>query len=264
MVLNFRHEVAVCAWAPRERRGGVEPRTGSKVGGMPVSRVYSADAWRTIWPALALVAVGALGFVGVLDWVVEQERLAVIDQPLVEFLARHRTPGMTAAMTLVTSIFGPVVLPVLVGAGCLVWWRVSGSWWRPAVLAGAMVGATLLGVVLKRVVGRDRPSDVWMAIPGYETSASFPSGHTIGVTTLVLVGSYLVWHGDRPGLRRPRWAVAAWCAGAAIIVALVAFTRLYLGYHFLTDVLAGACVGVIALGVVVGMVRWRDLRARRG
>ncbi|MFN3866236.1 MAG: phosphatase PAP2 family protein [Demequina sp.] len=44
------------------------------------------------------------------------------------------------------------------------------------------------------------------------------------------------------------------------MIALVGGTRLYLGYHFLSDVLAGACLGVATLGVVVAIDRWLDLR----
>jgi undecaprenyl-diphosphatase len=51
--------------------------------------------------------------------------------------------------------------------------------------------------------------------------------------------------------------------GSALIIALVGGSRLYLGYHFVTDVLAGASLGLVTLGLVVAISDWLDLRQRR-
>jgi membrane-associated phospholipid phosphatase len=95
-------------------------------------------------------------------------------------------------------------------------------------------------------------------IPGLETSFSFPSGHTAGAATLVLIIAYLVWNGPR-GRRR----LMALAVGSVLIIALVGGSRLYLGYHFVTDVLAGACLRLVTLGLVVATSGWLDLRQRR-
>jgi len=95
-------------------------------------------------------------------------------------------------------------------------------------------------------------------IPGLETSFSFPSGHTAGAATLVLTLAYLSWSGPR-GWRR----LTALTLGSVLIIALVGGSRLYLGYHFVTDVLAGACLGLVTLGLVVATSGWLDLRQRR-
>ena len=101
-----------------------------------------------------------------------------------------------------------------------------------------------------------------MSVPGVETSASFPSGHTIGAATLVLVLAYLVARS-----RRTWRATVVWAVVSVVVIVVVAATRLYLGYHFVTDVLAGACLAIAVLGVVVCVDRWpaRDWRpaARR-
>lgn len=222
-------------------------------------RMRPSDAVTALWPGVLLLALGIGGFLAVLDWVTEQEDLYLIDQPLLEFLSQHRTEGLTAFFEVVTTAFGPVVLPIIVAVIALIWWRVSTSWWHPALLVGAMILSTVLGMGLKVAVGRARPEDVFMQIPGFETSFSFPSGHTIGATTFVLVVSYLLLHDDSES----SWRLALWSVGAVIIIGLVALSRLYLGYHFLTDVIAGACVGVAVLGVVVALERWRDLAMER-
>ena len=56
--------------------------------------------------------------------------------------------------------------------------------------------------------------------------------------------------------------VIDYAAGLALI-AVVGGSRLYLGYHFVTDVLAGASLGVVTLGLVVAASRWLELRGRR-
>ncbi|WP_169746867.1 phosphatase PAP2 family protein [Demequina gelatinilytica] len=222
-------------------------------------RMRASDAVLALWPAVVLMAVGVAGFVGLLDWVRENEDLARVDQPLLELLADQRSPGLETFFSVVSFLGGPVILPIVVALIALVWWRVSRSWWEPLLLVLAMVMSTGLTVLLKAAVGRDRPADVLMVVPGGEASGSFPSGHTVGATTLVLVVGYLLWHEDAEA----SWALTGWVLGSMAIVAVVGAGRLYLGYHFLTDVIAGLCVALAVLGAVVGAERWHDLSLER-
>lgn len=226
---------------------------------MTSPRLRPSEAVLALWPAVVLILLGAGGFALLLESVNEGENLSAFDQPLVEWLADHRTDTLTAVLTFVTNMFGSLVLPIIVAVIALVWWRVTKSWWHPALLVGAMLLSTGLSNLLKHLISRDRPDATFMVIPGYETTYSFPSGHTIGATTLVLVVSYLLWHDDA----QASWRLSLWSAASVLIVATVAFSRMYLGFHFLTDVLAGACVAVVVLGVVVGAERWHDLALER-
>jgi len=140
-----------------------------------------------------------------------------------------------------------------VSIACLGWWLATKRWRNPALLVGAMVTSTVLAFVVKAIVHRPRPPASLQVIPGLETSFSFPSGHTAGAATLVLTLAYLSWHGPR-GRRR----LVALTVGSCLIIALVGGSRLYLGYHFVTDVLAGACLGLVTLGLVVATSRWLD------
>ena len=151
---------------------------------------------------------------------------------------------------------GPVVLHVVVVVASLVWGVLGRSWWQAALLAGAMVLSTIVSVTLKGVIARPRPPVDAMLVPGAETTYSFPSGHTIGTATFLLVVAYLLW------VPRP---TAAWLLGGLALVAggvvLVALSRLYLGYHFVTDVVASMALAVAVLGVVVAVDRRRAARA---
>lgn len=207
-------------------------------------------AW---WPGVLLIGLGVAGYSELLEAVTEQDDLWIVDDPLLEWFAAHRTDVMTFVMVAVSWIFGPVVLPILVAIGGALWgWR-TGQWFNSMVLVGSMALAGLLSLLLKVLVDRPRPPDEYWQIPDGVHTASFPSGHTLCATTLVLVTGYLVWRTERS------WTVLIWWTVAAIaVIALVALSRLYLGFHFLTDVLAGACVGVAVLGVAMGVVRMHD------
>ncbi len=221
----------------------VEPRTPS------AARVAG-------WVGLALVVIGLAAFVRVHDWVKEGEDLAGWDQPVLAFLTGVRSPAVTVVLTAVTTVAGPVVLPLVVVAGCLFWGLRVRQWWSAALLAGAMVASSAASLLLKVVVARPRPPLGSQVVPGLETSYSFPSGHTLGAATFLLVLGYLAWV-RRPTVRSAvRWAVVA-----AIGVGLVALSRLYLGYHFVTDVVASMALAVALLGAVVVIDRrWRPAR----
>ncbi|WP_062077578.1 phosphatase PAP2 family protein [Demequina globuliformis] len=210
---------------------------------------------RAVLPGLLLCAVTAVAFAQILEEVVEREAFVSWDEPLIEWMADHRTAWLTSVMTFITNVFGPVVLPILLVIGAGLWgWRTK-SWRDPLLLVGAMIFSTAATSIAKNVVGRARPSEEIQAVPGVEHSFSFPSGHTTGAATLVLVTGYLLWRHSRS-----RRALVVWAVASVLITGLVALTRMYLGYHFLSDVLAGALVGLFTLGLVMCVDRLLDVR----
>ena len=132
-------------------------------------------------------------------------------------------PGLSAVRAV-------VLLPVL---GWLVLRR---AWWTAAWV---FVAAGLVGPVnglLKELYGRERPQ---FAEGGarYE-SLAFPSGHASGIAALVTVALVLAWPRLAPAARR------GWLAAGVALALLVGVTRLWLGVHQLSDVVAGWAVGV--------------------
>lgn len=214
--------------------------------------------WQALLPGVILMVGAAWALAGILDAVLERDDISSWDQPLLDWMVSIRTPWLTDALTFVTNMFGPVILPIMVAIGCGIWGVVGGRWRAPALLAGAMVASTVLAAAVKLVVQRPRPDAALQVVPGFETSFSFPSGHTTGAATFVLVSGYLLWR-LRGGKRR----FSVWMAGSVLVVVLVAVSRLYLGYHFLSDVMAGACLGLVTLGLVITVSRLLDLRAGR-
>ncbi len=214
-------------------------------------------AARALWPGVALMVIGGIGFALMVDAVLEQDDLWTLDDPLLNGLADLRTPWLTTALTVITNAFGPVVLPIVVTVGAAVWiWR-TGRWVNPVVVVGSTFLSTALAVLVKVIVDRPRPPEELQVIPGLETSFSFPSGHTAGAAAFILVTGYLVWRKAREGAEFVMWAFTS-----LAVVALVGLSRMYLGYHFLTDVVAGLCLAIVVLGAVVCLMRLREARPR--
>ncbi len=205
----------------------------------------------------ALVFTLASVFVEVLDAVVDADDLTVIDRPVVDWLAGHRTTGLNRVVIAVTDLGGAVALTVASIAGvAFVAWRLR-SWYPIAlgVLTLGLVQMLVLGI--KVTIGRERPNPPSQVVP--ETGFSFPSGHS----TSSLVGfALLAWLVCMLTGNRTVWATA-WLAAAAGAV-LVGLSRIYLGVHYPSDVLGGWLLGLTWLAVAaVAVWVWRARSAAR-
>ncbi len=123
-----------------------------------------------------------------------------------------------------------VFLPVLVSLAR------RRTWWTAAWVLTAVVLVAPLTTALKEYFGRIRPT-FGEGGARYE-SLSFPSGHSSGIATLVAVALVLAW--PLLSARARRWALAV---GIALVL-LVGLTRLWLGVHYLSDVVGGWSFGL--------------------
>lgn len=182
--------------------------------------------------------VPLLFFVLLAEDVAEQE-IFPFDRPVMLWLHSVSTPSLTAVMEAVTLLGGIVVVPVAAtGAAVALWCR--GSRRNATLLTAAVVGSTLLNTALKSVFQRSRP-DFWEHLVT-ENSYSFPSGHAMASMALAAVLVVLAWG--------TRWRWRAVVAGAVYVLA-VGVSRMYLGVHYPSDVIAGWCVSVLWVAVVV-------------
>jgi membrane-associated phospholipid phosphatase len=131
---------------------------------------------------------------------------------------------------------GLTVFRVVVLLPVLVWLVLRRTWWTAAWILTAIVLVAPLTTALKDLVGRVRPDFVNGG--ARLESLSFPSGHSSGIATLVTVVLVLVW----PLLTRTGRRVCL-LLGVALVV-LVGLTRLWLGVHFLSDVVGGWAFGI--------------------
>jgi membrane-associated phospholipid phosphatase len=200
-----------------------------------------------------LAVVGAFGFVVLLVDVLLHTGLSVIDHPLQRAVEHFRSPGLTSVMIFLAVIFGPVAMPIVVAVTVGVWFLVSRHGWRPLLLAGAMLTGVVLAETIAHLVGRPRPPLEDMLF-GPDHTASFPSGHVLGVANYLLTGGYLLISRVR---NLPRSILIYGVAVAFLIT--MSFDRVYLGYHWPTDTLASVCLALLELGVVIAIDTWRTV-----
>jgi membrane-associated phospholipid phosphatase len=178
-------------------------------------------------------------------------RLVEVDARVATTLHTHVVPSATTALTAVTTLGStPFLALVTAAAGA---YLLHEGRRRDAVLVGiALVGSQLLTWILKAVFERPRPAfDDPVATADW---FSFPSGHALSSIALYGALAYLF------GRRLPPRARAACFYGIALLVAAIGFSRLYLGVHFLTDVLAGYSAGLAWLLVVIAALHTRRSR----
>lgn len=203
-----------------------------------------------LW-AGALFVAGDVIFVLMFAAVLSNSGLAALDGTAHSLLVDSRSPLATTAMAVVSAVTSPTSMTIIGAALAVVWALWKKELWRPAVLMGAMALAAVLSTIIKFEVARSRPPSSDFLL-GPDDALSFPSGHTLGAGIFALVLAYLLV--SRSGTRTT--AVLAF-AGAAFVALLVAFSRLYLGYHWLTDVVAslGLTLGVTGMAVFVDAAR---------
>lgn len=211
--------------------------------------------WRWSLANLALVITTAIGGAVVLgatvlsaevyEAVVENDGLAALDEPVLEAAVSTRTPTSEQLVTHFTDLGGTVGMP-LIAAAIVVTLAVRRRSWLPVVLMLiAAAGSVLITVLGKDLTARTRPPVIY-AVPPLETSPSFPSGHTLNATVVLGLSAYLVMLGRRH--LRSKLLVAS---AVAVFVLAMGLSRVWLGHHWLTDVMAGWLVGLAWLAAVV-------------
>jgi membrane-associated phospholipid phosphatase len=174
-----------------------------------------------------------------------------VDDRWLEWMTEVRTPWLTRVAKAMSFLGGPLVMvPLRLGViGALAWRR---RWLQLTAFVGATVTSELCIGPLKALIDRPRP-------PGgliETTSASFPSGHAIAAS-VTAIGLVVVL--APAASRRAHWTIIA-----ASFAAVMAMSRTYLGAHWASDVVAGACLGSgLAVGWAAALELERSRRRRR-
>jgi membrane-associated phospholipid phosphatase len=190
-------------------------------------RIAASRAW------LVAAGVCVLCFVLLAVGVTRSVTLDGVDPALRHAVLDLRTPGLTVVMRIFTLLG---TLPVVVGTtltGALVLGRRTRSWVPPLVLASGVALSALVTALVKVGVGRARPSAEDRLGPA-ALDFAFPSGHTGDGSTALLAVTVLICLTLPRGTAR-RLALA----GAVLLATGIGSSRVYLGYHWPSDVVGG-------------------------
>lgn len=181
--------------------------------------------WHLLLPFIG-VLLPLLAFAG-LATEMREDGLLFFDVPTMVFLHGWSSPRIDAFFSVVSRIgylWGVIPADLLILS-----WLVLRRRYRGGLFFGfAVLGSLAINVVAKNYFARVRP-EFWLSIAP-EHSYSFPSGHAMGSVTLGVAATLLCWHS------RWRWPVLA---AASVFILLVGMSRIYLGVHYPSDILAG-------------------------
>lgn len=193
----------------------------------------------------------------VYDAVAERDGVSGLDRPVLDQAIAWRSPGLDSAVTAFTDVGGTIGMPII----AVVALAVMVALWRartPVVLMlVAAAGSVAMTVTGKHLVGRIRPP-LSAAVPPYEHSPSFPSGHAINATVIIGMVVYLALLHVSSAVGR----VVTVVVGGAFVIA-IGLSRVFLGHHWLTDVVAAWLLGLAWLALLVTAHRL-SLTVRRG
>lgn len=205
---------------------------------------------------LVVVMVAAIGFAALAERVMAGDTLHV-DESILRLMDKMGSPFMDNIALEVTALGARVVVWMVVLIASVFLWS-SRHHYSAALLWVSMLGAGFVNAALKVSFSRPRP-DVFPWRTQHVGMASFPSGHAM--TSVVVYGTlaFLIARLAPTGfLKRLTWTLAI------IVILLIGWSRLYLGVHWPSDVLAGFVMGTAwAIICGLGMEAVRYFRTRR-
>jgi membrane-associated phospholipid phosphatase len=181
-----------------------------------------------------------------------QKQTDLLDLAVLAWLQQFKTPTLDGLARIASFMGseGVAIVAVLLLAA----FGLRGRWGAAVGLVLAAGGAQLLNNLLKGEFHRVRPAPVLGMLP--VQSFSFPSGHAMVAAAFYAFLAYLSWRVLRG------WPRAACTVGLLLLVLAIGLSRIYLGVHYLTDVLAGYLAGFVWTDAVIlggqALARRRD------
>lgn len=208
---------------------------------------------------VVLIVAGALWAFGVLAGEVMEGETLAFDRAVLLALrdpanpANPLGPMWLREMVRDLTALGGIAVLTLLTCGVLAFMALRRLWGAAGLLLASVLGGMLVSTVLKAAFERARPELVPHG--SYVTSASFPSGHAMMSAVVYLTLGVLLARVE-PDRRSKAFVLSC----AVVLTLLVGVSRVYLGVHWPTDVLAGWCLGAAwALGCWL-VARWLQRR----
>lgn len=218
-------------------------------------RHLDAAARRRLYvTSVVLIIVGAAAFLTLLVSVVTQTGIERLDAPVDAWFDGFRSPDATTLMIVLAIVFGPVALPIIVLLVVVVWSVTAKHVWRPLLLAGGMLTGVVTALTLAPIVQHPRPPVEDMLF-GPDHTFSFPSGHVLGASDFFLILAFLL-----ASRIQKTWFTVLSVTVAIVMIVAQAAGRIYLGYHYLSDVSASIALSMVIVGAVIAIDTKRTVK----
>jgi undecaprenyl-diphosphatase len=201
---------------------------------MKISKKYSLRALIVGLSALCLFAVVCL-------FVISRTGIFGLDARVNQALFLVRSASLTPFMIFITDLISPKLLP-LFALGIILWLAKKKDWKNVWVVVGTLGGSFVSEYILKILIARPRPLFSLVT----ETDYSFPSGHATMAAAFFGLLIYLF-----AGRIKKRALRSLFVLANLFLFLAVSFSRLYLGVHWLSDVLGGSLLGLAWLAAIV-------------
>ncbi len=200
-------------------------RAGSTIGGLGVFLVTG----------IVIAAAGTILFGKFAESVMEGSTQA-FDESVLRWMQSQRTPLMDAAMLEITALGTGIVVLTIVGIAAL-FLSLTRHKYSALLLLVATGGGLVLNTALKSFFDRPRPQVFEWGT--HAATSSFPSGHAMSAAIVYSTVAYLAAR-----LHKQTWARGITLLGAGVVIVLICASRMYLGVHYPSDVIAGATIGL--------------------
>jgi membrane-associated phospholipid phosphatase len=178
-----------------------------------------------------------------------------IDQSILNFFVGHRVEWLTTIMLVITYA-GSYMIVISLTLLSAISFYIHKHYIKILPLFISVGGAVVTTAILKIIVGRGRPPLADMLY--LETDPSFPSGHATAAIALYGFLIYAIWSYSAKAPRDKSYFIYFTTCLFSVLIVLVGISRLYLGVHYLSDVLAGYVVGLI--WILIGFGADRKIR----
>lgn len=209
--------------------------------------IFRGSAILNLKVGVVVLVVSGLLFAMIAVNVMSGNALTLADAQVAEWLHTHSTPVLTQSLLVLTHLHDPITISFMVVliALYMIWKK---RWYAVAAIIFVVPGGMLLNLLLKDLFHRARPTfeDPLVLLTTY----SFPSGHVVATTVFYGVLAALSISQNSSSARS-----AFILSFAFAMVILVAFSRVYLGAHFLSDVLAAFLEGIAWLAFCLIAIR---------
>jgi len=205
--------------------------------------------WPLLYVVITLAVSGMMlvAFAELARQTVFRQTMNIFDNMLIGLIRYHATPRLDQVMIITTSLsYGYIYgVFVIISLALLAIWR---RWWELRVLVICLLGAHLLNELLKLLFHRARPDALRLVeAAGY----SFPSGHAMvalcfyGMIAFLIARNISSWY----------WRFGVTISSCMLIIG-IGVSRIYLGVHYPSDVLAGYAAGATWLLFLISLLMW--------